>query len=260
MLVFAAGAVAVTAGVVALIVYLPFFRITGVVVEGLTSISRDDVISVVNAKLSQKPLFIFPERHRLFINEEELVNTLSEQFHFKSATLSYDRKTMIVVAEESVLEIALRAKNSTYFLTLEGGISREASSDESLVIDVRLGSATAPTDTTLPALQPTMPIIVLGQTSNEEMPGLDSRVVTGVIQVDEGLRAIGVVPISHELIRLEDRWITTHTQTGYDVMIDVTKDIPDQLEMLKTILTSRDDTRYEYIDVRFGENIFVKEL
>lgn len=247
-------------GLFALVMLLPFFQVSGVVIEGLTSISRDDVTHAVDERLSSKSLFVLPGRHRLLIDEDDIARILSEQFLFKSVNVTYDGKTMVIFVEERVLEIALRSADKTYFLTLEGAISREASVEESLALDVRLGKTAAPEGVTLPSLQPTMPIIQLGQLDVTETLGLDRRIVSGVIAVDEGLRAIDVLPISHEVIRLSDRWITTHTQAGYDVMIDVTKDIADQLETLKTILGSRDDARYEYIDVRFGEHVFVKEL
>ena len=227
------------------IIYGPLLRISGVVVQGLSSIPTDQVVNTVNQQLSARRWFIFPQNNRLLFDKETLAQNLIGQFSFKNVVISQDGKILVVHTEESVLEVALKVADKTYFLTLEGIVSREASTDEI---------------SKLAELHPNMPIIVVGQLEVGEQPGLAERMVSGVIAAHEGLRLLDLKPESYEIMRSTDRWFTAKMQTGFDVLIDATKDINDQLATLKTILDNREGTTYEYIDVRFGEHVFVKEL
>ncbi len=246
--------------VFSLAVYGPLLRITDVRIDGLTTIAPAEIEALVAAQREKRRFFVFPQNTTFMFNAFALEKTLTTTYAFDKIHVDTEGRTLVVAVKESVSYVALRAGGRTYFAGRDGAIIREASEGEVRAIDVRLGLAIPAEGETLPVLQPGMPIIAITALVEGSEPTLTAQKVQGVLTLVEQLFVMRITPKLVTFARVEDQWVSVSTEAGYEILVDVTESIDPQMISLSTVLDNTNSAVYDYIDVRFGEHVFVKEL
>lgn len=248
------------AAILALLIYGPVLGIAGVRIEGLMTIAAADVESLVTEQRGTRRLLILPQNNVVVFDTAKLASTLHQSYALETVDVARDGRLIVITAKEKVLHVAVRDARRTFFVGRDGNVIREATAEESKAVDVRLGLAQPQDGETLPVFQPGMPVIRVPDVADGQPVIMAAERVETVIHLVERLFAMRIKPLLMTFARNEDPWITVRTEAGYDVLVDITEPLEGQLQSLKAVLDNGEGVSYEYIDVRFGEHIFVKEL
>ena len=83
--------------------------------------------------------------------------------------------------------------------------------------------------------------------------------MTVVIDFDIGARRLLIHPKTYGVEAPGSPWMRVDTDMAYDLLFDGTKDVEEQIETLRSVLQDNEGLEaQEYIDLRFGNRIFVK--
>lgn len=254
-----AAIVFVSLGIIACIVYAPFFRYRDVRVEGLTTLTQDAVASTAWQVLDKRRLLVVPGKNILFANRDRIERDLLQTYNFASLALRREGRTFVVTAEERITQIAWLSGDKTYLVDLTGIAVSEASAEAKAAIDARRnGAQDVPF---APGLQPTMPVII--DESAQEVT-LGQSVLAGVtleriLQLDKALRERTLVPEAYTLETPTAPWITVGT-AATALLIDITKDMGETLATFDAFRHERNEPLEQllYIDLRFGNHVYIK--
>lgn len=249
----------VAIGIVCTVIYAPFFRYREIRVEGLTTLSPEQVSAAANEILDRQRLFIIPGRNIFFAGHNDIEQSLMSTYTFAELALKREGRTLVITAEERITQIAWINENKTYLVDLVGIAVSEASAEATAAINARRnGAGEVPF---APGLQPTMPLII--NLSPQEViigQSVIAEVTLGrILQIDKELRARQLLPISYSFENNTAPWTTVDTnQTA--LLIDVTKDLTETLASLDAFRHERDEPLEQllYIDLRFGNHVYIK--
>lgn len=241
----------------------PAFQFNDVVIEGLTSVTPDEVRQIVDAQMQKKRFHLFPQKTRFYFKTDELASTLQDQFHFATLNVSVEGRTVHVVAEERIVEFVWVVSGKRYFLDLSGVILSELDDAQNAQIDARINEVPVeepPAEGEI--LHPNMPI-VYDQDSKEVAVGrkmVSETFVQGIIELDKGLRRAGIKPKSYELPSLNSSSVTVITDQPFELLLLASGDIEEQLSRLQLIMNDYKDrlSDLSYIDLRFGDHVYLK--
>ena len=257
VLVFMIGGGALLVGGISLFIFAPIMSVQAVTIQGLTTIAPSEVEQVVHEQRAKRRWFIAPQNNAYLLDKEAIAMTLEQRFQFESLSVERKGREVIISAKERILEVALQSGGKTFFLGIDGTLVREASPEESRALDVRLGKITLGEGESLPHLQPTMPILI--DLSASEHPVLSSDRVHDVLDLNERLLARNITPSTYTFTNFNEPWTRVQSTQSYAILIDITQNLTTQLELLDVILhQTTDPIPYEYIDVRFGDHVYVK--
>ncbi len=244
------------------VVASPLYRIKTITVAGLTTIPEQDVTAFVEAMLEKKRIGVFSQRNRIFLPVEVLKNELQQTYQFSQLAVDVNRTAIHVFVEEKISEVVWVTGDQMYFLDLDGTIVRELYTQERQQIDQRLGRELVdPLEETGAVLAPTMPII-FDDSNTSVIVGtnpIQPITVSHVIDFDKGIRKLIIHPKTYGLPSQGTSWMRIDTDMAYDILFDATLDTEAQWEVLRSVLQGQEGLlAEEYIDIRFGNRVFVK--
>lgn len=259
------GVIVGIAAIPVLFFQLDLLRIHNVEIDGLASISNEEVTAVVQTHLDGKRFGILPQNHRFFFNKKQLRHDLQNEFFFEELAIETGKQqTLHIWAKERVTSLVWLTGDQAYFLDLEGVITRELTEAEKNPIRERIGVAQVelPEGEVNASLLPTMPIIEDASDSGIALRQriFNSENTESIITFDQGVRSQILEPFLYVIDDPSVSWMTLHTKNGFYLQFDPTLDVQDQLSMLQVVLLEYNDKLDElnYIDLRFGNHVFVK--
>lgn len=246
-----------------MLAYAPVFTFDDIAVEGLVSIPDEEVVQIVQAQTQKSAYKIFPQNNRFFFKDEVVFDELQKKYDFSNLEVVTEGKTVRIIAEERIVELVWLSGDNYYFLDLNGNILSELTEEERQQVYARLNNQPEPVfEQPVRKLLPSMPIVNDLQSEsieiNQHMESADF--VSGLIEIDKGLRRHGILPNVYELAELHSHSLRLKTHNGYDVLVSPAEDIQEQLNGLEVILSDYADRlgELEYIDLRFGSHVFIK--
>lgn len=248
-------------GIPIVFVYAPFMRYRDLQINGLTTLDSAQVTSTIDESLNRRRLLIIPGRHLFFASKEGIVVALNAKFHFAELALRRDGRTLVIDARERITEIAWTAAGKTYFVDLAGVAVRDATPEALAMIAARRTSAA---DVPVaPGVQPTMPIIDVDGESDKGVGSvvIDADHLQRILAIDAALRTRGVKPLVYTLATANAAWLTLTTEGGPSLLFDITVAQDDALAMYDAFIREKngDVSRLLYIDLRFGNHVYIKE-
>jgi hypothetical protein len=222
----------------------------------------------VDAKLGTKRIYFLPNNHRWLFDSQELQVELQERFQFSTCDVVVQDRTLSISVQEKISAIAWQTGDRYYLLGLNGQPTIELDTVTANTLRSRQELPLLEVDSTLNdraplVLSPNMPIIV--DESNTpislETLVLKPETVTVIIDWDKRLRdASNAIPIDYEIETPATVWLTMNSSIGPVVLIDLQANIEEQGRALEIIINDYADRLADLksIDVRFGNNVFVK--
>lgn len=245
--------------------YAPIFKITNVTIEGLTTIPEAEIRGIVDDHLSKKRLTIFPRSSRWFFSEGALYEVMMSQEPLTELSVIQQGRAIHITLKEEVTFVVWASGDMYSLLDKEGRVTEVLDPATANVLRSREGKEplTIPEGgkTEPRVLAPTIPII--RDKSNAEVIIGSERIseekVHHVLAMDEKVRALSFTPLDYEIDQPTENWIRIVTP-GPDVLFDLLRALEEQESALQTVLRAhpQESAAWEYIDVRFPENVFVK--
>jgi hypothetical protein len=251
-------------GLLWLIFFGPFSGITQVSVTGLTTIPNTFIENATHAQMEYKSFGFFPERSRYLFRVKAFEAQLQALYDFEYLSVVIHGGTLEIEAKERLSQFVYQSGDVFSFIGLDGKLTRLLYDFEIAQISERLnipclylydGSQALP-------LQPAMPIIV-DASAPELIMGTEILFPMNaetIIAFNESLSSLLIHPVYYLRATRTDSWLSVMTEEGFEIYIDGTRGVGEQEEILKTVIAEYRDRleTIDYIDVRFGNHVYIK--
>lgn len=237
--------------------YLPTFQLSSISVNGTTVIHPEDIQKNVEGTLATHGYPLIAKRNAYLLSTRALADRLQNSFALENVTIVRSGTALTITVQEKVMTVALRTKEKTLFLGLDGAYVRDATTEESHAIDVRIGTAQATEGEVLVPLQSGMPIIL--DTQNDPAMSLPIESVNHILDISSQLSSRGTIVKTYSFDGATALFARVDTNESYDLFFDLNHPVADQMNALVAIITKPGFTiPTEYIDLRFGAYVYVK--
>ncbi len=253
-----AGSCALGLGLLAAFFYLPFLQYNQVTVNGLTTLSADDVSTTVNGIIDHHRWLIVPGRQLFLMNSQRLTKELDAKYNLASLNLHRHGRTLVIDATERITQVTWLSSSKMYLLDLSGAVVSEASPEVMANVSARQTGSDAPPAAA--GIQPTMPIIVDAQAAAVELGQsiLDVTRLTNLMILDDSLRSRGLTPLYYTFDDRSQPWVTVTTKQ-VTLLVDVSQNVTQAIGMFDSYQKqSPSFTTLAYIDLRFGNHLYIK--
>ncbi|MBI4257175.1 hypothetical protein HY626_03930 [Candidatus Uhrbacteria bacterium] len=242
------GVLVLVVGILTGIFGHPVFRIDQIEILGVEYLDKVALESIISTHLQDSRLIFFNRSNRFLFSAEELSRLLTEQFALANATIGLQEGTLFVQLEERTSNLFWKTQEKLYVVDLEGVVVREViDSDDSILQQANLSE---------------LPIFI---DTNNVAVDVGSRVLTPeeieqTFVFIEHLRSANIGYSYIEVDRLAGKWVNLMTEQGYSILFDLTGNIDEQFQHLSAVLQEQveDVAALEYIDLRFGDKVYVK--
>lgn len=252
------------AGVVVLgwLIYGPKLRLSTVEIVGATTLDRVVLEDAVRQEL-KRYVMVLPRNHQWIFSDTRLSQKLLQDFPLQAVTLEPQGQKLKVTVVEDVMVIALRSAEVVAFLDRGGKVLRLADPLEIVAVASRVGEVTPTPEEqgSLPLLPTSLPIIRTVDPVSMDL-GVelyDDLVMENLIIMDGGLRGQGIAVKEYVTENVHDAWFKVTSDLPYEIYFDAEHDIAEQLLLLRTVMSEfKDSPPLHYLDVRFGDRVFVR--
>jgi hypothetical protein len=234
-----AGVVILSCILLVALLFGPYLRLETISITGAATLPPEDLSATLKQELDTRRWLILPNSHRWFYDEEGSEAALMEAYPLKGAHIQTRGGVVEADIVEDIFLVGLNTGEQTLVLNTSGEI---------LATEV--------------ALPPGAPLIK-DKTAVAREPGdivFTPEVIHGVITFQEGLQGQNIEPSEFVSDDPALPWFTVTSNKEYVILFDATRDIQEQLLLLKTVvdeyLTTQESPRY--IDVRFGTRVYVR--
>ena len=270
------GAVVITW--LALMLYLPFFQINTVTINGLRLINHDEIQNYINDKYIKSGYW--PKNNYFLVNPKKISADISSKYAVNKVEIKkiFSHEVQINI-EEKITSIIYDNGQNYYLLDSEGTVVKilegnfaptGTTTESSAVISTTTASTTtltASADTHKPNyLKFTseyygLPMFYDARRLNvheNQINVLPPSLIKSMIDWKQALKSDGVGEVHYFTSNNPTAGLTAVLSRPWSVMIQPTNDMVIQLQNLKTILTNSTIKPTEYIDLRFEERVFWK--
>lgn len=234
-----------------LIIWLFFisqiFTVKGVSITGIVNISEDKITNIAQEQFGRKRMFFLTQKNILFFDAKSLENSIKENYNFKafSVTKKYFSRNIIINIQENTPEAIWQENNKNYLIDSAGNIVKEVEDLSSI------GEATS----SLP--------MVINLSGNNKVNGLKVEIGQDLVKISLNIwRAIGnKYQIKNLYIDNDVNSIKCQTVNNTKFYFTTNSDISYQINKLNYTIKEKlknDISKINYIDVRYGENVYFK--
>ncbi len=255
-------AVLVIIGAVVGILYglssISWLKITDVTVNDLPTIQESEIIETAWEQIHKRRLFVFPQDSRVFLDEDALYERIWDNFSLSELSIERDGHTLNISATERLTSLVWLSEEHWGLLDLDGSVIRDLTDEEMLYLTFR--SETGEGTLESASIDPQVPVVLnlSGAEFSEGQGTVAGEMIENVIAFDEAVRTIGLTPIVYEIESDDTNWLRLNTE-NFDVLFDAEGDVDEQVEGLSVIMKEYEDLEaLEYIDVRFGNHVYLK--
>ena len=237
---------------------IPWLRVKTIDINGLVTIYPDSIEESTWNYISNPVLGILPGEHVWFIRLEKLQEALKDEFQLKTIEVSHDGRTVNIEASERITRAVWVTNGKMYFLDAEGVVIRELLELERAEVELQINAQITPSQ----SLQST--VFTIWDLDNHiielEQQVVSSVIISSVKKFDQLMRGTSVQPISYIIDHKDEVWLTITSTLGVDIYFNGVGDAQEQFENLQLIIEEYGESVHdlEYIDLRFGNRVYVK--
>jgi hypothetical protein len=253
-----AGSIIGILGLSIALTHLPFLQLNAVVVEGVTTLDRVAIENVVRTTIAERSLPFCATTNPYIVRTSRIERAIARSFSVRTVRVKRQGASLHVFIEENVTTIALKTKEKTVLLDLDGSYVRDATSEESRAIDVRIGASSQAPEESLVPLQNEMPIVIT--TQNESVSELSEQTAQAIMSIAQAIGTVGFHPTSYIMDGLNAPDVRVSTEAPYVILFDLfARPIDSQIRALHAIVTQESFVApNEYLDLRFGAYVYMK--
>lgn len=233
-----------------------FFDASEIKIDGLRDLGRGEVErEVMNALEESAKWKPWRATNILFVDKEELEASLKDRLFADYVTVDKTYPNILRLSVEERQRSVILASGTQYVLVDTSGVVTGYAEDAVLATARDLIAARSVSDEfSLPVVQ--MP------TDDPLTPGFqvaDPETVKLWLDISRSLFSGGVRTHFIKISSSESNLVRVVTEALYELRLDISRPIDDQLEAYRTYLRTTDDPGItEYVDVRVPGKIFVK--
>lgn len=237
-------------------VYFVFFSqcfvIKNIGISGVEKISQDELRGLIDAQLSARKFFVFPQNNIFIFDEKAAEKIINEKYALDS--LKINKKlpgTVQISLVEKKPAIIWKTTDKFYLIDWGGAIISEISSEE---VPGYLGN------------QPGAKMAIVSDDSNTSVAVKDEILTSQVVQnIDDlqnnfsqttGLQISVLTMANHD-----DPTIRCGTSEGWEAYFSLVNDLNAQINKLKIFLEGKNQEErrgLQYVDLRFEDRVYYK--
>ena len=220
--------------------YSDLFKIKTINITGLDIISEGEIKPIVEQKLSGWRFMIMPADNMLFMDKEGITRDINAKFRLKQLSVNRAWRSLKINLQEDVSYVII-FNQKFYFADGDGIIQKEMDNESVKKYWDRF-----------PVLNVSQPQINIGD-------HIISKTIIGyVLDLDKQLKAVGIYPKGYESGGTDQ--VNMVSKEGWKAYFDTGSDIKTSIDNLQLVLKDKvpDKNKLDYIDLRFGNKIFMK--
>lgn len=223
-----------------LVFYSDLFKIKNINISGLDIISEGEIKPLIEQRLSGWRFLVFPANNMLFLDKDAIERDINAKFRLQELSINRAWRSLKVNLKEDVSYVIVY-NQKFYFADGDGIIQKEIDTERAKDYWDRF------------------PILNVGQPQISIGDHIISKKIIGyVLDLDKQLKAAGIYPKGYESGGPDQ--VNLVAREGWKAFFDTASDIKDSVENLQLILKEKvpDKNQLEYIDLRFGNKVFMK--
>lgn len=238
----------------------PIAEINELQIDGIATIPNHMIYGETIDYLNSKKRGI-PNRKRYVFNAENLESYLMNSFPIEAVKITHHKAQLHIQITEQVTNIAWKAGEKWYLLNMDGEVVREAQADERVFLST-LEAGDSVNHLNITHLQPFIPLLI--DLSNTEVSIGENVLLplnpASILLTTSLLKQQSINPRYFLFESQNAPWLTVVTNEPYHIRLDGEGDIVSQLSRLSIALREYVNAdSISYIDLRFGDHVFVKE-
>jgi len=220
--------------------YSDLFKIKNINISGLDIISEGEIKPLIQQKLSGWRFMIMPADNMLFMDKDGITRDINAKFRLKQLSVKRAWRALKINLQEDVSYVIIY-NQKFYFADGDGIIKREIPEDQKSSYLNRF-----------PILNVSQPEINIGDHI------ISKEIIGYVLDLDKQLKAVGLYPKGYESGGPDQ--VNLVAREGWKAYFDTKSDIKTSIDNLQLILKEKvpDKNKLEYIDLRFGNKVFMK--
>ena len=239
-------AASVPLGATGFLLASPRFDLTGVSVEGTTTVTPDEVKAKADAYLSEPFLLVFHRRNRFLFDEAALRAEIERTYAFDRIEIAKKDGAVNIVVQEKVPRLVWTAGDRWYLVDGSGSVIRETTKAEADQGD--------PAKPLARFLDMNRKAVEVGATV------LSKAEAANALAFEELLHGQGILFGTTRVDRLAGEWMSLETGDGFSILFDPLGDVSLEATNLAAVLRDqvKDRSALKYVDVRFGDHVYFK--
>lgn len=237
--------------------HLPWFQLSSVSISGVITLDSTALEQTVRSTIDHRKL-PFISKHFIPILPRNRVRTaLLDAFPLADVFLEVHGTALTITVTERVTNVVWRNSERTTFFNLSGEYVRDATPEESRVIDIRQGLVPAPSEPEPIIVPHDMPVIV--NTNNDNAESLSTELIAHIMSTQKQLAEQGILTQYVLMDGVRAPWARWVTDQQYDLLFDLARDSATQIAALRSVTGAPGFIPPdEYIDLRFGAYVYMK--
>ncbi|MDA1038608.1 MAG: hypothetical protein O2877_02890, partial [bacterium] len=207
--------------------------------------------------LEKNTFVIIPNNHTFFVPEEQIVNALLDVFRLDHVEVKVSNGSLNITISEKISRFIWSTDNQLFVVDDTGAVLHEYVPEELEILNE--GPRQEEQETKTKKL-----VTVRDLEDHPVSVGdyvLGSSIVLNILSFLSEASHTPLKVRDLEIDSREARFLRIITEEGYAVFMDPTTSMTDQLNRVLTVTKGEtvDPSLYEYIDVRFGERVYIKD-
>jgi len=221
--------------------YSDLFKIKNINITGLDIISEGEIKPLIQQKLSGWRYLIMPADNMLFMDKDGITRDINAKFRLKQLTVKKSWRALNINLQEDVSYVIIFNNQKFYFADGDGIIQREIADNQKNNYTDRF-----------PILNVSQPQINIGDHI------ISKKIIGYVLDLDKQLKTVGIYPKGYESEGTDQ--VNMVSKDGWKAYFDTGSDIMASIDNLQLILKEKvpDKNKLNYIDLRFGNKVFMK--
>ncbi len=252
---------------IVILLYLLFgrviFTIKTISVQGLKTLSTQEIEQIVNSQEAKRRWLVFSQQNLWVFDSKMAENSLRERFMLDSVKIKKRPlgKLKIELSEKSN-QLTWVSGEDYYYLDPNGLAVKDI-----LVANIEVvegdndNQANAAALIDSEAIDQNLPKVIDDSVRPLEVGQqvLTASTVSFINALDNQLKQLDLTVTSYSMANSSATEIIAKTNKGFDIYFNTSNDLERQIANLKLVLKEKvGDSRVEYIDLRFGNKVYIK--